>query len=128
MKSQTSASPPSFRFSLRGLMGAVAILAILLAILVPTARMSDVDWRDPRAENLIRLGLLMLGETLFLYYLVLATVIAHGMISSAKQARQLRRTLVYGPLLLFIALVVLLEALDALAHRDGDMNAVCWQR
>ncbi|MFI5458222.1 MAG: hypothetical protein ACHRXM_22560 [Isosphaerales bacterium] len=105
-----------FRLSLRGLMGAVAIPAILLAMLVPTARMR-VDWENARIEDFALTGSLMLAETILLYYSVLAAVMALGLIDPAERVGRVRRIFVYGPVLVIIALVALLEVLDALERR-----------
>jgi hypothetical protein len=55
MKSLRGGSPNRFRWSLRGLMGAIVITALWLAMLVPTVG-ARVDSSKPRADDLFVAG------------------------------------------------------------------------
>ena len=111
-------SPHRFRISLLRLMGAVAIVALLLAMFVHTARMR-VDWENPRIDDFVVTGGLVLAETVVLYYSVLAIVMARGLIRPSRRVGRVRRVWVYGPVLVVIALVALVELLDALVGKRG---------
>jgi hypothetical protein len=105
-----------FRFSLRRLMAAVASIATLLAMFVPTAKLR-VDWEKPRLDDLVFTGTLMLAEAVVAYYAVLAAVIARGLLNSAKRVGNVRAFFTYGPVLAAIACIALLQALDACLSR-----------
>jgi hypothetical protein len=86
-------------------MRTIAILAFLLAMLIPTARIST-DWAKTMG--------LMVAETIVLYYAILAITLARGLFQSPGSTRRVRPILLYGPVLLVVALILLFELLDAL--------------
>ena len=105
--------PYRFRWSIRGLIGAIAIIALWLAMLAPTVR-AMVDWRKPRFDDLFRAGALVLMETIVLYYLVLAMVMVRGVINPGERAGRVSKILIYGPVLVAITLIAVSVLLDAL--------------
>jgi hypothetical protein len=112
MTAQTFRKSRKFRFSLRALMLAVAVVAILLAIFMFNAR--RFDRRHP-TTSLVVAGLLTLAESVVLYYIALTMFIARGLIIPAKRAGQLKPVLIFGPGLGVIATAALLVVLDSLA-------------
>ncbi len=101
-----------FRPSLRGLMRAIAILAVLLAMLIPTAQMR-IDWEKPRIDDIAVTVALMVAETIFLYYAILAMTLVRGVFQSSGSNRRVKPILLYGPVLLVVALILIFEMLDA---------------
>jgi hypothetical protein len=116
MRRQTLGSQRKFRFSLRRLMAAVAIISVLLAMFVPTARMR-VDWAKPRIDDLIVMLTLMLAEAIVVYYAVLAVVIARGLLNRDRTGDRVSSLFTYAPVLVTIVLIALLGALDAFLSR-----------
>lgn len=102
----------TFRPSVRGLMKAVAILALLLAMLIPTARMR-IDWEKPRIDDIAVTVGLMVAETIVLYYTILAITVARGLFQPCDRSRHMKRILIYGPALLVIILILIFEMLDS---------------
>ena len=94
---------------------AVAVFAILLAIFMFNARMR-VEWKHPRIDDVVVAGALTLAESVVLYYLLLATIVARGLINPARRIGRVRRVFIYGPALGIIAIVVLFEVLDVLVR------------
>ncbi len=107
-----STHPTALRLSLRRFMGAVAVLALLLAILIPTAR-TRIDWARPRVNDIAVTVALMVLETIILFYAILAISLAGGLFQPPEKNRRLKAILIYGPALLFVALLLLFEVLDA---------------
>jgi hypothetical protein len=113
MKSLRGGSPYRFRWSLRRLIGAIAIIALWLAMLIPTVG-ARVDSSKPRADDLFVAGGLVVLETIVLYYSVLAVVMIRGVINPAKRAGRVRKIFIYGPVLVAITLIAVSVLLDAL--------------
>jgi hypothetical protein len=101
----------TFRSSLRGLMKAVAILAFLLAMLIPTARMR-IDSEKPRIDDIAVTVGLMVAETIVLYYAILAITVARGLFQPPDTGRRVKPILIYGPVLFVVILIVIFEMLD----------------
>ena len=114
MKSFRGGSPHRFRWSVRGLMGAIVVIALWLAMLVLTAVGARVDWRNPRVDDLFVAGVLVVVETIGLYYSVLATVMVRGLMNPDERAGRVRKIFIYGPVLAAITLIAVSELLDAL--------------
>src|SRR5262249_13146935 len=69
-----------FRFSLRGMMFAVAVMAVLFSLWIPTFQLM-VNWKEFRVDEMCRLGLILLAEAMIVYYIALAGIIARRIIT-----------------------------------------------
>ena len=64
----------------------IAILAFLLAMFIPTARMR-INWEEPRIDDIVVTVCLMFAESVVLYYAILAiTVVRPAMTPSPPAA------------------------------------------
>jgi amino acid transporter len=99
------------RFTLRLLLGVVAVVAVILAMFVTNARMR-VDWANPRVDDVTAAGAVTLVEAVLLYYCVLAMVIVIRRINPAKRRERLRRLFVYGAVIVIAAILTILGILD----------------
>jgi hypothetical protein len=96
-------------------MAAVAVIGLLFGMFMSRAAMR-VDWRDPRIDDAVVAAGLLLGDAGFLYYVILVVVMVRGLINAATRDRKVKRVYLYGPVLAFIALVALLQVIDALTR------------
>jgi hypothetical protein len=103
------------RFNLRMLLVVVAVVALVLAMFVTNAR-TRVDWANPGLDDVSTAAALTLVQAVFLYYCVLATVVARGLINPAKRQYRVRRLLVYGPVVVIAAVLTILQILDDIGH------------
>jgi hypothetical protein len=83
---------------------------------VATAR-SRVDWSDPRIDDVVVAGFMMLFEAVVLYYVVLLAVWVCGLRRRTGRETKTGRILLLGPALAIIGLLVLMQLLDMLARK-----------
>ncbi len=96
-------------------MGVVAAAGLFLAMFVTNARIR-ADWANPRIDDLTVAAFLTVSEAVLFYYCVLVTVIARGFINPAKRLRRVRRIWIYGPVILMVAGVAILQVLDVVVR------------
>ena len=104
-----------FRFSLRGMMFTVGIIAVLLSLWIPTIRLVT-DWKAPEVRELWTVGFLILAETIVVYYIALAGIVGWGVIKRDGPRRRLTRVLVFAPVIIVLAILYTSVLLDALAR------------
>ena len=109
--------PPSLRFRLtmRGMMFVVAVVAVLLSLWIPTIRLM-IDVRALELEQFWKTGFLLLAETVVVYYITLAGVIAHRVITASGSDKRLSRLLIFGPVILILVILYISQLLDTLAR------------
>ncbi len=104
-----------FRFSLRGMMFAVAVIAVLCSLWIPTIKLM-VTGKAPRFGELFILGSLLLTEATLVYYIALAGIVVRGVIKPANASKRLRSLLIFAPVILFFVLLYTSLLVAALAQ------------
>jgi hypothetical protein len=103
------------RFSLRRMMLAVALIAVLLSLWIPTFQIVT-DWKSPQIGELWIVGFLMLVETILVYYITLAVIIARGVIKQVGSGTWLSRVLVFAPVSVIVLVIYVSVLLAILAQ------------
>jgi hypothetical protein len=104
-----------FRFSLSGMMVAVASIALLFSLWIPTIQL-EVNWITPRFDDLWVIGLLLLLEATIVNYITLAAVIARGVFKPPSADKRLRHLLILAPVIVLFALLYMTLLVVTLAR------------
>ena len=95
---------------MRGMMFAVAMIAVLLSLWIPTLQLGI------QAKLYWWTGFLVFAEAIVVYYLTLFGVIARGLFKPGGPNKRLSRLLVFGPVIVILVILYLSVLLDSLAR------------
>ena len=99
---------------MRAMMLAVAMIAVLLSVWIPTLRLG-IDLKQPRpVEQWSKVGFLLIGETIVVYYITLVVVIACGILNATGSGKRLSQLLIIGPALVIILILLIGQLVDSL--------------
>jgi hypothetical protein len=114
IRSSPSSPRRRFRMTMRAMMFAVAMIAVLLSVWIPTLRLG-IDLKQPRpVEQWSKVGFLLIGETIFVYYITLVVVIACGILNATGSGKRLSQLLIIGPALVIILILLIGQLVDSL--------------
>src|SRR5262245_16886754 len=99
------------QLTLRMLLVVVAVVAVILALFVANARIRE-DWAGSRLDDIVDAVAVTVVETVFVYYCIFATVVVRRMMGPVKRRRRVNRLLVYGPFVVNVVVLTIVQILD----------------
>ncbi len=104
-----------FRFSLSGMMVAVAVFALLFSLWIPTIQLM-VNLITPRFGDLFVTGFMLLAEATIVYYIALAFVIVRGILKPPSAGKRFHRLLIFAPVIVLFPLLYIILLVVTLAR------------
>lgn len=99
---------------MRTMMFVVAVIAVLLSLWIPTLRLG-IGLKEPRpVEQWSKVGFLLIGETIIIYYITLVVVIARGILNATGSGKRFSQLLMIGPAIVIIVILLVGQLVDSL--------------